>query len=247
LLAAYIFFCGPTRFIIESGVSGMGRMFNNFLQMATWTDPLRMTGSDGAGFPQQWTIFYWAYWIAWFVATPFFMARISEGRTIRKMIFGAFFFGLAGTFTSFIVFGNFGLYQQVSGAVDTVGMLEAGAAPAAIIVEFFGGLPFPKAGLVILAVVMIAFYASTFDAITLVLSGFCKRTDANDAGMLDSHGNSRIRVYWAVVLVILPISLIWSDSTLSMLQTVSIIAAFPLAIIMYLLVASFLKELRRGA
>ncbi|MDR1787732.1 MAG: BCCT family transporter [Treponema sp.] len=240
ILLAAIFFMGPSKFIIESGVSGIGTMLNNFVSMATWMDPLRATGEGGgaAGFPQQWTVFYWAYWIAWFVATPFFIAKISEGRTIRGMIFGAYFYGIAGTFLSFIVFGNFGLYQQVSGKVDTVGMLDAGSAPAQIIVEFFRQLPLVKPVLCLLAIVMIAFYASTFDAITLVISGFCKKNG------LEDHRDTKLRIYWALVLIILPISLIWSESTLSSLQTVSIIAAFPLALIMYLIVFSFLKELR---
>ena len=77
-LLSYVFFLGPTRFILESGMSGIGNMLQNFIGMATWTDPLRLTGDGISGFPQHWTIFYWAYWIAWFVATPFFIAKISE-------------------------------------------------------------------------------------------------------------------------------------------------------------------------
>jgi BCCT family betaine/carnitine transporter len=237
-LIVFVLFGGPTKFIIESGVAGIGNMVNNFLRMATWTDPMRLTGDGIVGFPQQWTIFYWAYWIAWFVATPFFMAKISEGRTIRNMIFGAFFYGISGTFLSFIVFGNFGLYQQVSGKVDTVALLAAETAPAQIIVSFFQQLPFSNIILFLLVVVMIAFYASTFDAITLIISGFSKKNN------LETKTDTGLRIYWAAVLVILPISLIWSESTLVMLQTVSIIAAFPLSIIMLLIVFSFFRELK---
>ncbi|MDR2767264.1 MAG: BCCT family transporter [Treponema sp.] len=240
LLLSWVFILGPSRFIIESGVSGVGNVLQNFIGMATWTDPLRLTGDGVTGFPQQWTIFYWAYWIAWFVATPFFIAKISEGRRLRQMISGAFFYGISGTFLSFIVFGNFGLYQQVTGRVDTVGLLAAGTAPAKIIVQFLGQLPLAPLVLLLLAVVMIAFYASTFDAITLVIAGFCKR------GVFEtkSRADTRLRVFWAAVLIILPLSLIWSESTLVMLQTVSIIAAFPVAIIMLIIVAGFLRELR---
>jgi BCCT family betaine/carnitine transporter len=216
-------------------------MANNFLRMATWTDPLRLTGDGIVGFPQQWTIFYWAYWIAWFVATPFFMAKISEGRTIRNMIFGAFFYGISGTFLSFIVFGNFGLYQQISGIVDTVALLATETAPEQIIVSFFQQLPFSNVILFLLVIVMISFYASTFDAITLIISGFSKK---NTIDTNDTKSDTRLRIYWAAVLVILPVSLIWSESTLVMLQTVSIIAAFPLSIIMLLIVFSFLRELK---
>jgi BCCT family betaine/carnitine transporter len=241
LLFMYVFITGPTRFIIESGISGIGNMVGNFAAMATWTDPLRLTGDGNSGFPQQWTIFYWAYWIAWFVATPFFIGKISEGRTIRQLIGGAFFYGIAGTFTSFIVFGNFGLYQQVSGKVDTVSMLEQGIPPSQIILAFFDQLPLTNAALVLLVLAMVAFYASTFDAITLVVAGFCRKKLEQD-----EYPERKLRAFWAVVFVILPIALIWSESTLGMLQTISIIAAFPLAVIMLIIVYSFLTELKRA-
>jgi len=242
-LLAYVFFLGPSRFIIESGVSGIGNMINNFIGMSTWTDPLRLTGDGVSGFPQQWTIFYWAYWIAWFVATPFFIAKISEGRTIRQMISGAFFYGIAGTFTSFIVFGNFGLYQQVTGKVDAAAMLNEGAAPSEVILSLLEQLPAHNIVFFLLVIAMIAFYASTFDAITLVVAGFCQKSIKPD-----EYPSRRLRAFWAGVFIILPIALIWSESTLTMLQTVSIIAAFPLAIIMLIIIFSFLKELKsRGA
>jgi BCCT family betaine/carnitine transporter len=56
-------------------------MIQNFIGMATYTDPLRKNS-----FPQNWTLYYWAYWMAWCVATPFFIATISKGRTIKNVI-----------------------------------------------------------------------------------------------------------------------------------------------------------------
>ena len=240
---SYVFFLGPTRFIMESGISGVGNMLQNFVGMATWTDPLRLTGDGLSGFPQHWTIFYWAYWIAWFVATPFFIAKVSEGRTIRQMIGGAFFYGIAGTFTSFIVFGNFGLYQQVTGRVDAASMLANDVAPSEVILTLLGQLPGGSSVLlVILVVAMLAFYSSTFDAITLVVAGFSRKTLVGS-----EHPDKKLRAFWAGVFIILPIALIWSESTLTMLQTISIIAAFPLGIIMLMIIFSFLKELRARA
>ena len=90
-------------------------------------DPLRLSSTGGNGFPQDWTVYYWAYWIAWFVATPFFIAQISEGRTIRETVLGGLSCGLAGTYTSFVTFQGFGLYQQVTGKADIAGALSEGA------------------------------------------------------------------------------------------------------------------------
>ncbi|MCL1992386.1 MAG: BCCT family transporter [Spirochaetes bacterium] len=239
IVLGYVFILGPSRFIIESGVAAVGNVAQNFISMATWTDPLRMTGDGVSGFPQQWTTFYWAYWIAWFVATPFFIAKISEGRTVRQLIGGAFLYGISGTYTSFVVFGGFGLYQQVSGRVDAAGMLLDGVAPSEVILQVLGQLPGHNLFFALLIITMLAFYASTFDAITLVVAGFCRKS-INAEELPDK----KLRIFWAGIFIILPIALIWAEGTLSMLQTISIIAAFPLAVILLLIVFGFIKELK---
>lgn len=239
-LAAMFLFLGPTMYIIETGLTSIGKMINEFFSMSTWMDPLRVSGSSSSsGFPQDWTVFYWAYWIAWSVATPFFIGKISEGRTIKNTILGSYFYGLLGTFTSFIVFGNFGLYQQVSGNLDAAGLLEAGKAPSLVILKIFEQLPLAKLAMFILIFVMIAFYASTFDAITLVISEYSLKN--LKPGQEAPKG---IKVFWSLVFIIMPIALIFMESTLSMLQTLSIIAAFPLAIIMIIVIKGFFKDIK---
>ena len=98
LLAFVLLFGGETRYILETGFSSLGTMVQNFIGLATFTDPLRTTG-----FPQNWTIYYWAYWMVWCVAAPFFIGSISQGRTIRQTILGGYAFGVGSTLISFIV------------------------------------------------------------------------------------------------------------------------------------------------
>lgn len=242
ILAGIFFFCGPKVYFIETGVTAIGTVVQNFIHMATWMDPLRLSGDGAKGFPQTWTVFYWAYWIAWFVATPFFIARISEGRTIKQTILGGLSCGLLGTYTSFLIFGGYGLYQQTHGIVDMAGSLLAGEEPSFVILQIFDQLPITGVALVVLILAMIAFYASTFDAITLVVAGYSEKK-AERA----EEPRKGLRIFWAFVFLLLPIALMFSESTLSMLQTVSIIAAFPLGWIMILIVYSFFKELRRDS
>ncbi|KAA0548499.1 BCCT family transporter [Bacillus sp. BGMRC 2118] len=239
LIGIFLIF-GPTTFIVESGVTGIGKMMNDFFSMATWMDPLRISSEGGSGFPQDWTIFYWAYWIAWFVATPFFIGKISEGRTIKQTIIGGFSCGLLGTFTSFIVFGNFGLFHQTKGNLDLSGKLFEGASPSEVIVQMIQQLPISSIALVLLAIAMIAFYASTFDAITLVVAEYSVKS------LKEGQEPSKfIKVFWSLIFIILPIALIFNESTLAMLQTFSIVAAFPLALIMGLIIYSFIKDLNK--
>lgn len=74
LLAYVLFGGGETRYILETGFSAIGNLAQNFIGLATWMDPLRETS-----FPQNWTIYYWAYWMVWCVATPFFYRRDQQG------------------------------------------------------------------------------------------------------------------------------------------------------------------------
>ncbi len=237
-MLAFFFVVGDPRYILETGVQGIGNMLANFLRMATWLDPVRAGGASS--FPQDWTIFYWAYWIAWCVATPFFIAKISKGRTIKQILLGGGFAGLLGTFSSFIVFGGAGLHQQTSGIVDAVGMIEGGIAPAAVIIKIIQSLPASEFIMAIILITMIGLYASTFDALTDVMSAFSyKKLD------VDIAPSKSMKIYWACIFLVLPLCLLFLDSTNQLLMSISIIGAFPISIIMILIVIAFIKDVRR--
>ena len=223
---------GRPRYIIETGITAIGNLTQNFIAMSTWTDALRTTS-----FPQNWTIFYWAYWMVWCVATPFFIGSISGGRTIKQTILGGYFWGLSGTFTSFIILGNYGLNLQVTGKLDLIGMYQASGDLYETIITIMETLPLAQMGLVLLAVTMIAFYATSFDALTMVAASYSYKSLASDQ---EPHRN--VKLFWAILLMLFPIALIFSENSMTNLQTVSIIAAFPIGIIILLIMGSFFKD-----
>ena len=92
-------------------------------------------------FAQNWTIYYWAYWIVWCCATPFFIALISKGRTIKNMVLGTYGWGLAGTFMSFIIIGNYGLAQELKHGVNISGFIGDGGSMYDAILKIFDTLP----------------------------------------------------------------------------------------------------------
>lgn len=233
LLLAYVLFSGgQARYTIETGLSSLGILAQNFIGLSTWTDPLRTTS-----FVQNWTIFYWAYWMVWCIATPFFIGTISKGRTIRQTVLGGYFFGLAGTFTSFIILGNYGLGLQMTGRLDLIGIYRQTQDLYQAIMSLFSTLPMPQLALIILVLTMIAFYATSFDALAIVASSYSyKSLEA------DEEPDKRVKLFWSIVLMLLPVALIFSESSMSNLQSVSIIAAFPIGFVMILIVASFFKD-----
>ncbi len=229
-------------YTLETSVTAIGNIVNNFFRMATWLDPLRLTAEEGSvmGFPQQWTVFYWAYWIAWCVATPFFIGRISEGRTLRQVILGGLLAGVGATTVSFTVFGNFGLHLQVQGRLAAAEMLAEGVPASRVIIEIFKMLPLPGVAMVVLVLAMVLFYASTFDALAMVMSTYSYRgEDLREPG-------KGMKAYWSMIFVVLPIGLLFSEQAMTQLQTISIIAAFPISIILLIVLVSFFRTSRKS-
>lgn len=234
-LLAWVFFGGGQGvYILETGISAMGNLLQNFIGMATWMDPLRETG-----FVQNWTIYYWAYWLVWCVATPFFIGIISKGRTIRNMILGVYISGLMGTFVSFIVFGNYGLSLQVRGGLDVIKSLSEGAQIPEMILSILETLPGNILVLVLLIVTMFAFYSTTFDSLTMVVSMYSYKNLGPE-----EHPHKAVCAFWSVVFIIFPVGLIFSENSLRNLQSISIIAAFPISLIVLMIIISFLRDVR---
>ena len=232
LLIIVLLIGGQGKFIIENGFQSLGKMLQNFIELSTFTDPERTSN-----FPQDWTIYYWAYWMVWCVATPFFIGKISKGRTIKNTILGGYGWGLAGTFTSFIILGNYGLAQQMKHGIDISGMIAKSGDYSTVILKIFDTLPLASLGLLLLVITMIAFYSTTFDALTMVVSSYSyKKLD------VDEEPDKKIRVFWAIIFILFPIALIFAENSMYSLQSVAIIAAFPIGFIILLIVISFFKD-----
>ena len=235
LLAYVLIFGGFARYTVETGFSAIGNMLQNFIGLSTYTDPNRTTN-----FAQNWTIFYWAYWMVWCVAAPFFMGSISKGRTVRQVILGSLIFGLSSTFISFIILGNYSLGLQTSGRLDVMALYAESGDLYSTIIRVIHALPVPQIVLVLLIVSMISFYATSFDSITLVASAYSYRKIEGD-----EEAGKGMKLFWAMLLILLPIALIFNESSMNNLQTVSMIAAFPIGIIILLMIWSFVKDSRK--
>lgn len=232
LLVYVLLFGGETKYIIETGFAAVGNMVQNFIGLSTWTDALR-----SSSFPQNWTIFYWAYWMVWCVASPFFMGSISRGRTVKQVILGAYAFGMSSTLVSFIILGNYGLGLQVRGRLDSIAFLEQCGDLYQTVMKILSTLPAHSFVLVLLIASMITFYATSFDSITLVASQYSYK-ELNEG----EEASNKMKLFWAVLLILLPSALIFSEESMSNMQTVSIIAAFPIAMVIVLIIVSFIKD-----
>ena len=175
--------------------------------------------------------------MAWTIGTPFFIGMISKGRTIKNTILGGYGWALAGTFTSFIILGNYGLAQQMKNNLDIIGSIDAGETYYDAILKILSTLPFPNIALLLLVITMIMFYATSFDTLTLIASIYSYKRIGNS-----EEPHKAIRILWAVIFILLPIGLIFAKNSMYGLQSVSIIAAFPIGILICIIIYSFFKD-----
>ncbi len=232
LIAFVLLFGGETRYIIETGFSSLGTMIQNFVGLSTFTDPLRTSS-----FPQNWTIYYWAYWMVWCVAAPFFIGSISRGRTVRQTILGGYIFGVGSTLISFIVLGNYSMGQQITGRADFIAQYLANGDLYDMIVSIINTLPLSKFIMVLVLICMIAFYATSFDSIALTASCYSYHRLGED-----EQPHKLIQLMWCILLILLPMALLFAESSMSNLQSVSIVAAFPVGAVIVMITLSFLKD-----
>lgn len=232
LIFFVLVFGGETRYIIETGFASFGKMIQNFIGMSTYTDPLRKSS-----FPQNWTIYYWAYWMVWCVAAPFFIGNISRGRTVRQTILGGYGFGVGSTLVSFVVLGNYSMGKQVTGAENFIAQYNETGDLYGMIVSIIESMPCATIVMVMVLVTMIEFYATSFDSIALTASCYSYRRLGNG-----EQPHKLIQLIWCVLLILLPIALLFAESSMNNLQSVSIVAAFPVGIIIIMIIVSFMKD-----
>ncbi|UKI53766.1 MAG: BCCT family transporter [Treponema sp.] len=235
LLLIVLLIGGQGRFIIEYGFQSLGKMFQNFIELSTYADPGRTNN-----FPQDWTIYYWAYWMVWCIAAPFFIGNISRGRTIKQTILGGYIFGVGATIVSFIVLGNYSLGLQTMGKADFIAMYNESGDLYALILNIIDTIPGSIFILILVLVCMIAFYATSFDSIAYTAACYSYKNLKED-----EKPNKLVSLLWCILLIVLPIGLVFSESSMNNIQSVSIISAFPIGIIMIVMIWSFIKDCKK--
>lgn len=102
------------------------------------------------------------------------------------------------------------------------------------IIKTMPGAPFI---MVLVLLTMVAFYATSFDSIALTASCYSYHTLKDD-----EQPNKAIQLIWCILLILLPIGLLFEERSMSNLQSVSIVAAFPIGIVIVMIAISFLKD-----
>lgn len=218
--------------VLDVELNSIGLYLNNFFRMSTYTDPFRQSG-----FPQDWTVFYWGWWLSYIPIMALFTARISRGRTIRKVVLGMVGYGSLGCVLSFSVLGCYALDLQRSGRVDLVSILESQGKDAALI-AVLDTLPLPGVAAIAFAVVAVVFMATTIDSSAFILASATTRRLRGD-----EQPPRWNRILWAVVFVVLAFALTRIGG-LETMQTASVLTGFPMIFICVLVLYVLYRMLR---
>ncbi|MFP7473454.1 BCCT family transporter [Niallia taxi] len=223
LLFALVFVLGSTLFTLNLFTDTLGAYFQEIVKMSFRIAPLN---EENRAWINNWTIFYWAWWIAWSPFVGVFIARISRGRTIREFVAYVLFIPSVIGFLWFSVFGGNAMLLEQHGAVISSLATEE---------VLFGVLEHYPLGkiLSILAMILIStFFITSADSGTFVL------------GMMTTNGSqnpsNRLKVIWGILLTVMALVLLYSGG-LQALQNTMIIAALPFSAIIALMAISLIK------
>ncbi len=228
VVLGFTFLFGPTVFMISTFTNSVGLLIQNFVQMSFWMDPVTK-----GGFPEGWTIFYWAWWIAYAPFMGLFVARISRGRTIRQLIVAEVIGGTMGCWIFFAILGNTSMYFDLMGIVPISDILANVGAPEAIVATIVA-LPIGTVILVIFVVLAFIFGATTLDSSAFTLAAVATK---EQKGEMQEPARWH-RLFWAFMLAGVSLSLMYLGG-LKPLQTASIVVALPLMAVLAIMVLSF--------
>ncbi|MFP7487857.1 BCCT family transporter [Priestia filamentosa] len=219
---------GPTRYILDTFLS---TTFSYIKHLPKDSFAINPANSEYKQWIKDWTIFYWAWFIAWSPFVGTFIARISKGRTIREFISGVLFIPTLFCILWFVVFGGGSLYQELEG-INT-GLTELANEEA--LFGMLSSLPFGTVTTILAVLLIGTFFITSADSATFVL------------GMQTTNGSlnppNTVKLSWGIIQAATA-SVLLASGGLGALQTASIISAFPFIFILLIMIVSLNKALR---
>lgn len=229
----YILVTGKTSFLLNAMVENIGRFIFSLpertLQTFAYTD-------GGANWMAGWTLFFWAFWLAWGPFVGLFLARISRGRTLREFVIAAITAPVLCDFFIVSIFGNSAMSEVLNGnkAFADLAMRDPEHGWYALL-QMFPGAPF-LIGLATLSGLL--FYLTSANSGAMVMSNFS--SSIPDPSV---DGAKWLRIFWALLTAVLTVAMLVAGGVPTM-EHATLIFALPVTVIAYLVMASFSKVLR---
>ncbi len=232
LLLAIVVLGGPTAYFFSLATNTLGMTLDIFPRISGWTDPFGVSG-----YPQEWTVFYGAWFVAYAPMMAIFFTGISMGRTLRETILGVYFFGCLSSFLFTIVMGGFVLYCQKNG-IDLYGFYVASGNDLPKTVSYvLTMVPFAKIYAPFFLVMVTIFLVTTIDAATRVIAAMTTR---NMIAGQEPSVFAKISWCFAIALLVWGVLLVGG---LSVIQALVVLTALPLLVVCVIMNFSTFKAI----
>jgi len=229
LLVAFLIIVGPTLLIVTGIGTTISDYASNILPLSNFV------GREDSEWYHGWTVFYWAWWIAWSPFVGMFIARISKGRTVREFIIAVL---LIPTCVTVVWMSTFGL-TALDQVIGDVGALANGISDKSLAMfQMLENLPFSTITSTIAIFLVVVFFVTSSDSGSLVIDSITA------GGKLDSPVVQR--VFWALAEGCVAIALLYvgGADALSALQAGSIATALPFTVILLIMCYSLYRGLK---
>lgn len=219
-LVIYILIFGPTLFILENTSTSISLWASNFIHMSLYTDAITQDK-----FPQNWTAYFWAYWMIFIPLMCIFITKVSKGRTLREVIACMVGGGTVGTTILFSIVGSFMMKTQLDKQVNISQMVSDGQASQSI-VEALNTLPFSS-------LILVVFIVSTFLLLVTTLDGSVFTVACQTQHVLDKDKNPArmLKIFWCLVIIAIPAVFIIVNAPVGSMQSAILIFAAPLLVL----------------
>ena len=182
-------------------------------------------------FTKEWTVFYWAFWLAWVPFTGIFIARISKGRTIKEFIFATIFVPTIATIIWFSVFANSAFEivknsnsNQFNNVFDSLFV-------------FLEHYPLSVLTVILAAILVLVSIINSVDSAIFVLGMF------SDSGK--ENPSKKHKLFWGIIITTTAIGLtaVGSNDLLNAISNLLIILALPFSLLYLYMIVSFAYKL----
>jgi choline/glycine/proline betaine transport protein len=231
VLLIFVLLVGPTLFIFKSFIQNIGNYIFEFFELSFWTNSYKGVVKQD-NWQNQWTIFYWAWWISWSPFVGIFIARISYGRTLKEFISGVLLVPTLLTFLWLTVFGGSALFQELNGnhAISEAVNKNVSTAIFYLLEQY----PLSRYTSILAVLLVASFFITSSDSGSFVVDTL------TSGGRHDAPKGQKI--FWASIEGIVASALLLGGG-LTALQTASILSAVPFSIIIIVMCFSFYKSL----
>jgi choline/carnitine/betaine transport len=234
VLAFFILF-GSTFFGLSALFSGLLAYLEALprLLFTVWHADGTKTGDALAAWQGGWSVFYWAWWIAFAPFVGVFLARISRGRSIREYVMGAIVVPSLMCFVWFTLVGGTAIDMTLNGTAGTAISGAGQESQLFVMLDLIlhGGLAWAMAAIVV--VLLLTYLVTTADSAILIVNTI------NAAGEESPKGRGHI-IFWGVALSLVVGTLLLVGG-LDAIKTAMVIGALPFSFVMVLMCVALVK------